>query len=222
MQGFKTGQSHVLGASAALLALPLADLAAAADWDSWSAMNEEVVSAKDVLSADVTNLLNPVGQVSDLVLNPSGTQIQYVLFEVPYPYSFYGAEDGFATFDGIDFEVGGALTLNVQLTGEEPQGPEELTLTASEADHRLLSNIIGEPLQFSDDETRRIRDVLVDRDTGALTHYVVDMDADSLFDVDRRTLPADMVSIDEDGAVVASTDVAGVDQVDQEFDPAFL
>lgn len=206
--------------SAVAVALPLA---ASANWDEWSEMQEEVVSAKHLLSADVTSGMSPVGNVTDLVLTSDGTAVQYILYEVPYPYSFYGAEDGFSTFEGVELESGATARLQVRFAGEESaRAPEELELTADEADHRLVSNVLGERLEFENDETREIDDLLIERETGAITHFVVEMNAEALFDVDERTIPADRVSIGEEGSIAASMDIRGVEEIAQEYDPAFL
>lgn len=48
------------------------------------------------------------------------------------------------------------------------------------------------------------------------------MEAQSLFDMDRRSIPADRVDIDAGGTVTASTDIRGVDEITQQYDPGLL
>lgn len=218
--------NRTLCASAVAAALTFAGAAWGAQGDTpedWSKMREQVVGADDILAADVTSGIRQVGKVNELVLTPDGSAVQYVLYEVPYPYRTFGGEAGFTTFDGIDLRAAGGADVGVHFTGTESHSaPEQLRLSASEADHRLVSEMLGDPLHFSDGETRTITDLLVDRDTGVVTHFVVDMEAQSLFDMDRRSIPADMVEIDAGGTVTASTDIRGVDEITQQYDPGLL
>lgn len=191
--------------------------------ESWSKMRGEVVRAEELLGADVTNGFNPLGTVTDLVLTADGQQVEYVLYEVPYPYSFYGGEDGFASYDDIGVETGGAdLDVDLRLEDEAAaQAPEALRLTRDQAEQRLVSRWIGEPMRFSGDAEREIEDILIDRDTGAVTHFVIETDEDSVFRAQRRTVPADMVMIDESGGIVASLQLAELDNV-QDYEPTLL
>lgn len=223
MYRIRSSIARTLGVSALAGALPLAGSAVAADWNGYTKMQEEVISAGDLLSARVSDGASPVGDVSDLVLDPAGHEVEYILYDTPYPFSFFGSRNGFATFEGSDFEVGSTLSLEVRFEGRPPaDAPEDLKITEDEADNRLLSHVIGGWMRFDDAEMRKITDVLVDRDNGTITHFVVDMDAQSLFDVDRRAIPATMVTIAPDGDVRASTDIQGVDEIEQAFDPAYL
>ena len=190
--------------------------------ESWAKMRGEVVEANEILSADVSNGLNPVGEVTDLVLTPDHDQVQYILYETPYPYSFYGAEDGFARYDGVAFENEATFDTTLRVDAEDSAGaPEELALTRDQARERLISRVIGSAMLFSDDTTREIEDILIDRDTGAIVHYVVETDEDSIFKAERRTVPAARVSIADDGQVTAALRLRELDDV-QVYDPALL
>lgn len=218
--------NRTLCASAVAAAFTFAGAAWSAQGDTpegWSKMREQVVGADDVLAADVTNGVHHVGEVSELVLTSDGSAVQYVLYEVPYPFRVFGSESGFTTFDGIDLRAAAGADISVEFADTDAHSaPEELRVSASEADHRLVSEMLGDPLHFSDGETRTITDLLVDRDTGAVTHFVVDMEAQSLLDTDRRSIPADRVDIDAGGTVTASTDIRGVDEITQQYDPGLL
>lgn len=217
---------RTLCASAAAAALTLSGAAWGAQGDTpehWSKMREQVVGADDILGGDVTSGVRQIGEVTELVLTPDGSAVQYVLYEVPYPFRVFGGERGFAAFEGIDFRAAAGADVGVHFVDAgSHRAPEELRLSASEADHRLVSELLGDPLHFSDGETRTITDVLVDRETSTLTHFVVDMEAQSLFDMDRRSIPADMVEINKGGTVTASMRISGVDEILQQYDPGLL
>ena len=190
--------------------------------ESWAKLRGEIIEANELLSADVSNGLNPVGQVTDLVLSPDHRQVQYILYETPFPYSFWGAGDGFARYDGVDFEHGAIFDTTLRLEAEDSaNAPEELALTRDQARERLVSRVIGRPMLFADDTSREIDDILIDRDTGAVVHYVIETDEDSIFRAQRRTVPAARVSIEDDGQVTAALRLGELADV-QIYDPALL
>jgi hypothetical protein len=177
----------------------------------WRKMRGDVVSAEDLLAAEVSNGFNPVGDVTDLILSEDGRQIQYVLFESSYPYTLMGGTDGFSSYDRVEINQN-FYDLTVLLPRDAPpSGPEELRLTRSQARQRLVSWLIDEPMQLADNDLRQIEDILIDLDTGAVAHYVIETNAETLFNQDRRTVPANRVTIEDDGDVVASV---GVDELD--------
>ena len=163
-----------------------------------------------------------MGQVTDLVLTPDHKQVQYILYETPYPYSFFGAEDGFARYDGVEFYNDAELDTTLRFEAEDSAGaPEELKLTRDQARERLVSRVIGRPMEFADDTLREINDILIDRDTGAIVHYVVETDEDSIFRAERRTVPAARVTIADDGRVTAALRLRELDDM-QLYDSALL
>lgn len=220
---------RVMGTAALACTVPLAGGALAQDnsdkprmHEDWHKMQEEVISAEAILGGDVSNGLNPVGSVDKLILSEDGSRVEYILYDVPYPYSFYGAQDGFTTFEGVEFmHWGNDVTVRFD-DDEEPRAPEELELTETEAESRLVENVIHETVMFENEELREVEDLLIDRDNGEIVYFVVDMEAESLFDSDRRAIPADMISIQDDGSLVASTSIQGVDDISQEYDEAYL
>ncbi|HEX5418477.1 MAG TPA: hypothetical protein VFY39_00625 [Gammaproteobacteria bacterium] len=92
--------------------------------------------------------------------------------------------------------------------------------SASQAANRLVSRLLGSQLYFSGVGSRQIKDILIDRQSGKVMYYVVDMEPDSLFDAQPRTIPADKVSIDK-ARVSTSIDFQAVDNL-QKFNAAFL
>lgn len=169
------------------------------DWAQRQAQNE-TVSAERMMSGDVTNGFNMLGNVSDLVLNERGTGVEYILYEVPYPYEVYTADDGFVRWDNIEVERGVGSGLDLRLDDDaSAYAKEQLRLTRAEAKDRMVSRILGSDLTFSDGQKREIDDIHFDPETGMVTNFVVEMDSDSLFDEDTRLVPASMVMLDPQG-----------------------
>ncbi|MFW6093944.1 MAG: hypothetical protein ACODAC_08230 [Pseudomonadota bacterium] len=176
---------------------------------------ESMVSANDLLAADVTNGLNPVGNVRDLVLNQEGTRVEHVLYEVPYPYSLYGTENGFVSFDNVAVQPTVGFGMNVSFDDEsDRQDPETLRLGEDEAERRLVSEILGGDVTFAGDESRQIEDVLFDRETGEIVGYVVNENPDSFFNDEPRLVSAGEVEITDDGEVDAETEFAALEPVE--------
>ncbi len=217
-----TSTQFVIGCATLLSTFSTAVAQEDADWKTWGDMREQVVSADEMLAADVSNGINPVGTVTDLVLSADGSRVEYVMLEVPYPYAVYGGENGFVGFDRVDFQHRGlGLDMDVVIDRDEPvSAPDELRLTGAEADNRLVSRLLAEPMRFSSEESREITDILIDRESGMITHWVVEMAEDALFSTDRRAIPADEISVEE-GAPSTRIEVATLDDL-QEYDSRFL
>jgi hypothetical protein len=192
-------------------------------WTQWRGMQEKLVSAKDLLAGEVSDGFNPIGRIRDLVLTSNREQVQYVLYETPFPYSVIDQqEDGFVAFDQTSIERDLGYGLKVRFDAGADRGlPERLTLTASQADRRLASNLIGEPLYFEGDDWRTIEDLLVDRDTGQVTHYVIEMNQQSLFNENPLAVPAELVTIENGSLITAPLDLAELAGM-QEYDLALL
>src|SRR6056297_2328814 len=116
---------------------------------------ENAVSAQTLLGADVKNVANPIGNVRDLILNEDRTAIEYVLYEVPYPYSLMDAQNGFVAFDNLAIEAGATLATDLRIDDDAARGPEELTLDRREADHRMVSRILEDHVVFADGQQVR-------------------------------------------------------------------
>ena len=188
-----------IGAAALLAGPAMAQAPNSQDWAQRQAQNE-TVSAQRMMSGDVTNGFNMLGNVSDIVLNARGTAVEYVLYEVPFPYDVYTAEDGFVRWDNIEVERGVGSGLDLRIDGEaSAYAKEQLQLTRAEAGDRLVSRIVGSDLTFADGQMREIDDIQFDPESGMITNFVVEMDEDSLFDEDTRLVPAAMVMLDPQG-----------------------
>jgi len=190
--------------------------------DDWKSMREQMIRASDVMGGEVTNGLNPMGDVRDLVLSPDGQTVEYVLYETDFSMGVYGNEDGFVRFDNASFQdqVYGELELRID-DDEDAMAKEELRLTRGEADHRLVSNMIGTSIVFGDDNAREVEDLLINRKNGKVSHIVFEMNDDAIFNEELRTLAINRVEIDEQGGLSTSMDLADVDE-SQEFDSDLL
>ena len=178
-------------------------------WQQWQRSNNETVSAERMMTGDVTNAFNMLGNVEDLILNERGTQIEYVLYEVPYPYSAFGSEDGFVRWDNVAVERGFGTGVDLRIDNEaSSEAKDRLQLTRKEARGRLVSRIVGGDMMFADGSMREIDDILFDPASGLITHFVVEMSEDSLFDEDTRRIPASMVSLDANGRWMVSQPAA--------------
>jgi sporulation protein YlmC with PRC-barrel domain len=193
----------ILAATLAATALGTSPALAQENWETdhaayKQAMNE-TVSAERMLTGDVTDGFNRLGDVSNLILDPTGERIEYVLYDVPYPYSVFGDDDGFVRWDNIAIESGGYDGLDLRIDDQsQPYTKDQLEITRGEADDRLVERIVGGDIMFAGGEMREIDDILFDPQTGRIMHYVVEMDEESLFDEDTRLVPANWVSLDEE------------------------
>lgn len=192
------------------------------DQSKWKKMRAEAVSASEILTGDVTNVLNPVGTVKELILTEDSSKIEYILYDVPYPYAFYGSDDGFVAFDNVALEHGGFGDLNARFDDEAAaEAPEQLKLTASQVDHRAVTRLIGEEVVFKNDGVRSLSDLLVHPEDGKVTHFVIEMNPDSIFADNPRAIPANMVTIEKSGAMKASLTVEKALEM-KDYDPGML
>jgi hypothetical protein len=174
-------------------------------WEDWQEASNETASAERMMQGEVTNRLNMMGDIEEIILDPAGRQIEYVLFEVPFYYVGIGGSDGFVSWDNIALERGYSTNLDLRIDDEADAGArDQLRLTRSEAEGRLVSDIMHEDIRFSDGSMRQVDDLLFDPETGALESYVVDTDGDSLFDEDLRQIPAAWVSRNAQGNLTVS------------------
>lgn len=188
----------------------------------WSEMRSEAVSASELLTGDVTNVLNPVGTIKELILTEDSRKVEYILYDVPFPYHFYGTDDGFVAFDNVELEHGGFGDINARFDDEaSAQKPDQLKLTASQVDHRGVSRLVGEQVVFQGDAVRTLSDMLVHPETGMVTHFVVEMNPEAIFATDTRAIPADMVRVKNSGLMQASVTVDKALGM-KEYDPSML
>ena len=197
-----------IGAAALMTAPAMAQDRTSQDWAQRQAAQNEIVSAERMMSGDVTNGFNMLGNVSDLVLNERGTGVEYILYEVPFPYSTYSADDGFVRWDNIEVERGVGTGLDLQLDDDaSPYAKEQLRLTRAQASNRLVSRIVGSDITFADGQMREIEDIQFDPQSGMITNFVIEMDENSLFNEDTRLIPASMVTLDPRGMWMVSQPV---------------
>lgn len=190
--------------SVAAAAVTLAGVAAEqkrglAEDEETGRMSGESVSAEEILAGDFSTGMEPVGQVKNLILNRSGSAVEYVVFETRnMPWEFY-VGDGYLSFNAVDMHSYGALgDIHVVADGDEPiRGPEELSITADEAERRLVSYITDSHLRVGDRQLE-IEDLLIDPASGAVKAYVIGSEPDVLFSQGRFTVPAEEVEF-EDG-----------------------
>lgn len=175
---------------------------------------ENAVSAQTLLGADVRNVANPIGNVRDLILNEDRTAIEYVLYEVPYPYSLLDAQNGFVAFDNIAIEAGATLASDLRIDDEAARGPEELNLNRREADHRLVSRILEDHVVFADgQQVREVEDILVDRESGKILGYVVNRNPDAWFNEEPLMVPPHEITIRSDGNVTTGAEFAALESL---------
>jgi hypothetical protein len=215
------------GVALTLLSLPLSLVAATAgaagntQLQDWTQMHEQVVSVDRILRGDVSNGLNTFASVSDLVLTPDEKAVEYVLYETSYPYTLIGSTDGFVSYDNVEIVNGGALHANLVIKDVNVvRAPDTLKLTAAQAQDRLVTGLIGSKLYFSDGDSRKIKDMLIDRHSGKVMAYVIDLDPDAVFTGQPRAIPATDVSI-SNGRVSADVDLLQIEEM-HEYNPSFL
>lgn len=164
----------------------------------YDAAMRESVSADRMMSGEVSRAFRSMGEVTDLILDPAGQRVEYILYETPTIGRIYGGEDGFVRWDNIAVERGGFQGLDLRIDDQaSPGAKEQLTITRSQAGKRLVSEILEGELMFADGQMRKVDDILFNPETGMLTHFVTEMDAESLYTKDRRRIPASMVRYDD-------------------------
>lgn len=184
------------------------------DAERWQELREQTVSAEELLGADVATVDDPVGNVRDLVLNESGTAVEYVLYEVPYPYAYGGNDDGFASFDNLAVDDFGGFGIRLRFDDDAAaKAPDELILNRQQADHRLVSNILDETVVFSGQETRPVEDILIDRQSGEIKGYVVNANQDAWFNDEPRVIAPDQVTVSDEGEVSTRAEFAALESL---------
>jgi len=180
-------------------------VAQTADWTTQreqqrQANMAERVSAEEMLDGDISDGMSTVGPVEDLILSPDGRRVQYVLFDQRRTFFRLSAGNGFVEWDNVDVREGAGFEPDLVVTdAESGKEPQEIALTRSQANRRLVSNLIDSNLTFMDGRALRVSDILFNSETGELSDYVVQMNEDSLFDDDQRRIPASMVTVDANG-----------------------
>ncbi|MEE4153299.1 MAG: hypothetical protein V2I27_03990 [Erythrobacter sp.] len=168
--------------------------------ERWEQVRNATVSAQELMSGDVNNNFNMLGDVRNLILDPTSSRLEYVLYDVPYFYSLYGDDDGFVRFDNVAIERGSDMNVDVRIDDEAYDfRKDQLELTRSQAQGRLVDDILDGEVRFSGGEMRGVDDVLFDPQSGQIQYFVVEMDDESLFGNDNRLVPASRVRYDQRG-----------------------
>ena len=131
-----------------------------------------------------------------------------MLFQPSYPYSLVGGKNEFVPYNQVaivDQAIGYPQVI-VDIHSET-QAPNTLKLTRTQAQDRLMSRLVGSNMDFPNGAARRIDDVLIDKKTGDVSAWVVDMGGDTPFNMQRRALPPSSVSISA-GKISTSTQIA--------------
>ena len=209
-------KSLALGALAALLAPAVALADMHGDGKAGHDALDDAVSARRMLNGDVHTAANPIGSVRDLILNERGTAVEYVLYEIPFPYALSGADNGFVAFDNVAVEDGATLDTVLRIDDEAARGPQELTLKRSEADHRMVSRLLDDALAFADGQhIRDVEDILVDRNSGEILGFVVNRSQDAWFNDDPLIIPPHKVTIEPDGNVTTGAEFEMLASIDR-------
>ncbi|MCW8194167.1 hypothetical protein F6455_05155 [Proteobacteria bacterium 005FR1] len=189
----------------------------------WEEMRKEAISAKAILAGDIKSRFSGIGQVEYLILNETGDAVEYVIWDRPQPLSaVYLGQEGFLNFDAVDVEYSITGDVNLIVEDAEVSLPrDELKITRSEADHRMVDKLIGSKIEFKDGTTREVEDILIHPETGKVTHYVVAMDPDDFFEQELRAVRVNEVEVSDEGNIRADLSVEEVEQ-QQDFDIDFL
>lgn len=208
------------------LTAPTGALAGAADeqktLSKWAEMRQQAVSASEVLSGQVKNIANPIGQTKHLILNEAKNDVKYVLYETPYPYNYYSATDGFLNYDSLDIErnVSGGTDLIVA-DDNDTYSSNKLKLTRGDVRDRMVSRLIGREMAFDHGHSRQVEDILIHPKTGKVTHYVVEMNPETLFNENPKTIRAKNVTVSDKGQISTELSLGDL-ETEQDYDQTFL
>ncbi len=161
----------------------------------WQEMRQNAVKASEILDGNVTNGLNPVAQVTNLVLNKNGDELEYIIYESRSPVMSFYVGDGYTSYNTVDLEssYGGGVDVRVD-SSADVRGPEEIEITRDEADQRLVSHVLESQIELDGGKIYQVEDLLIQPQTGKITHYVIGSEPDVLFSDGRRTVRATEVS----------------------------
>jgi sporulation protein YlmC with PRC-barrel domain len=173
--------------------------------------DDHMIKASNILYSDISNGLNTFGRVDNVLLDKNGDSVEYLFFEKSDSFRPASSGKGFVEMSNVDFNPASAGEVQVLVKDTDAQRkPQELKVSYSEAESRLLSRVLDKSIKFSDQEIRRIDDILIDRDTGSIKYFTVDMATDSFFSDDVRAIPADEVNITWSGTVTSSASIADI------------
>ena len=193
---------------------------------NWAEMRRNAIHGSELLDGSYRAGLNPTLNIENIVLDDEGTAVEYVILDSDRtPWGFYN-DNGYVTWESVDVEHGSAIS-EVDLNGggdtdmANMSGPEEIAITASEADRRLLSRVIESDMRIGGGESfYEIHDVLIQPESGRISHYVIATQPGVLFSDDRRAVPANEVEW-QNGMFTTDLDMQRIEGM-QEYDPGLL
>ncbi|MDX1538045.1 PRC-barrel domain-containing protein [Arsukibacterium sp.] len=173
--------------------------------------DDHMIKASNIIYSDITNGLNTFGRIENVLLNRNSDAVEYLFFETSNTFRPVSNTKGFVEISNVKFnaDAGGKLQVLVKDTNAQRK-PQELEVTHKEAEYRLVSKILDEYIMFSDQQMRQIDDILIDRKTGKIKYFTVDMATDGFFSDDIRAIPADEVHIKWSGQVKSSASLTDV------------
>lgn len=174
---------------------------------------DKMVEASNILYSNVSNGLNVFGKVDNVMLDKHGKSVEFILFDTSTSFDATDAGKGFVNFKNVNFNPETLGNFQVVIADTNAQRkPQELKVTRTEAEYRLLSRILEESIQFSDMSLREVNDVLIDAKTGHIKYFTVEMDTDNVFGNEIRAIPAETIEINWSGKVMSSLSLAEVDK----------
>jgi len=189
----------------------------------WAEMREEAIRATELMDGNYSNGLNPVAEIGNLVLNEDATAVEYIVYRSnTMPYELY-VGDGYTTFDAVELQTGDfnyGVDVRAENDADDVRGPDTLRISAEEAERRLVSTIIESPIRLGGGTIHEIEDMLIDPETGAVTHFVIGTDEGVLFSGERRAIRATQVEF-ENGEYSTDLKIAQIEQK-QPYDPGLL
>ncbi len=191
------------------------------DAQKWREMRQNAVKASEILRGSVTNGLNSVAQVQNLVLSEDGSEVEYIVYNANSPIWNVHLGDGYTSYNTVDLEtssLAGGIDVRIGTSGQV-KGPEDIRITQDEADKRLVSRIMNEQIQLQSG-MYEIEDILIQPETGKVTHYIIGSDPDAVFSNGKRTVRADRVSF-RNGEYRSDLSMQEIDR-DQPYDESWL
>jgi hypothetical protein len=188
--------------------------------DEWRTMQDEHVELSELMNGDLSNGLRALGQVEHVVLSDNASKVQYIVYEPDsLPWDAY-ASGGYFEYQDVDLMRRlGDVTLRID-ANLDPKGPEELRITADEAEYRLASRVTDSRLETKGERFYEIEDLLINRDTGNVAYFVIGAEENALFSDERRAVPANRVTF-RNGEFRTSMPWSAIEDR-QPYDPGLL
>lgn len=190
----------------------------------WEEMHKEAVSVEGLRSGEVKNKLESIGNTKYLILDKTNKRIEYVVYESSQHYGSLPTET-----ESSYFKYGNKMELShdgpgIDITIDESMldsKNNQLSLTKKQAKDHLVSQLLNEEMAFSSGESLEIADMLINPESGKISHYVVELETDSLFDEQLRTVRVNNVNVSDAGMISANMSLDQIDK-NQDYDPKLL